>query len=105
MQEEAVPGLKLNEMMAVSHSLVTGVNIGRVAVTGDWFSLNIAETLYCARVLLGLCLKAHRRRCIVAKCNRNRLYLDEGWASLEAYVSQPLKCSEIQWPDRQLIVS
>jgi hypothetical protein len=104
-QEEAVPGLKLNEMMAVSHTLVAGVNVGRVAVTGDWFCLNIAEALYCARVLLGLALKARRRRCIVASYKRNRLYLDEGWASLEAYVSQPIECSEIHWPERQIVIS
>lgn len=102
---EAIPGLKLNEMMAVSHALVMGLNLGRVTITGNWFHLNLAESAYCARTLLGLSRKAHAGRCIVAKCERNAIALEEGWKSLESYISRPLDSAEIDWPEHLLTIS
>ncbi len=103
-EEEAIKGLKLNEMMATAHTLVTGVNIGRVVITQNPTSLNIAELFVCMKHLFGLAMKTLERRSPKAKFERNQLILAEGWDRVEAYVLQPLAPGEIVWPTQPIII-
>ena len=104
-QEEAVKGLKLNEMMATAHTIVTGVNVGKVIVTENPTMLNVPELIVCMKHLSGLAVKTLQRRSPQARFERNQLILADGWDRVEAYVASPIASDEIDWPESPIVIS
>jgi hypothetical protein len=103
-EEEAVKGLKLNEMMSTAHTMVAGINIGKVVITGDWLSLNLPQLLTAVTQVYLLGMKTWHRYDIFARVERNQILLDEGWLNLENYCRECPDPSSIEWPNKPILL-
>ena len=74
---------KLDEMLLVAHSIVTAVNIGKVAINKAPWEINVTEIVSVVHYGVKVLSKAIERNSEYAKLIRNTEKLHEGWSSLE----------------------
>ena len=103
-EEEPVPGLRFNEMMVVAHTLVLGVNVGRVIITKNPTTLNLPELITFMGTIYKLGIGTMKRYDIEARYERNRILLDDGWGRVDAFVNQPIRTEEIAWPELAIVI-
>lgn len=101
---ESVPGLRLHEMLAVAHTTVAAVNVGKVAVTQNPLLLNLPQVMKATQSLARVSLTQLRRYDHGARIERNRLLLDQGWEEVSATCAVPTDDALRALPDGVLSI-
>ena len=73
---------KLNEMLLVSHSIVCGMNIGKIIITKQPWSINITEIISVVKYTIPVIENLKNRQSDYAKIIRNADEIKEGWYNL-----------------------
>lgn len=73
---------KLNEMLLLSHSIVCGMNIGKIIITKQPWSINITEIISVVKYTIPVIENLKNRQSDYAKIIRNADEIKEGWYNL-----------------------
>lgn len=87
---------KLNEMLLVSHSIVCGMNIGKIIITKQPWSINITEIISVVKYTIPVIENLINRHSDYAKIIRNTDEIKEDWDNLA--IEFDLDKIELQFP-------